>query len=252
MVAVYPILSLLIILAASLLIIRVGSVALRMTGLTPDVASFQAASAFSGAGFTTEEAEYAVSTPGRRAIVKALIRLGSIGLVSVIASLVLSFTGTSGGRLRSLAFVLVGVAGIVLVARSRWMNRALTPLIERALRLSTGLDVRDYTRMLGLQREYRIAEIDVGEDRWLASGSPDEIDLAAEGVTLLGIRRDGSYIGAPGADTEIRPGDTVVLYGKADRLRELAGREAGDDPAHEDAVEEHEAVLDAQARRIEE
>lgn len=251
MVAVYPILSLLVIFAASLLIIRIGSVALRMTGLTPDVASFQAASAFSGAGFTTEEAEYAVSTPERRAIVKALIRLGSLGLVSVVASLVLSFTSSNGGRFRSLVYVLGGVVGIILIARSRWLNRALTPLIERSLQVTTGLDVRDYTRVLGLQRDYRVAEVDVVTDGWLANETPDDVELADEGVLLLGIRRDGSYIGAPSGDTVIRPGDTVVLYGKADRLRELAGREAGDRVAHEEAVEAHEEILDAQERHLE-
>lgn len=251
MAAVYPILSLLIIFAISLFVVRVGSVALRMTGLTPDVASFQAASAFSGAGFTTEESEYAISTPERRAVVKALIRLGSVGLVSVIASLVLSFTDPRGGQFWSLVYVLVGTVGIVLVARSRWLNRALTPLIERALQRVTGLAVQDYTEVLGLQREYRIAEVDVQEGGWLANETPRDVDLAAEGVLLLGVRRGGDYIGAPGGDTEIRPGDTVVLYGKEDRLQELAGREASDTVAHEDAVEEHEGVLEAQERRTE-
>lgn len=251
MVALYPVLSLLVIFAVSVLIVRIGSVALRMTGLTPDVASFQAASAFSGAGFTTEEAEYAVSTPERRAVVKALIRLGSVGLVSVIVSLVLSFTNSGGQQFRSLVYVLGGVTVIVLLARSRWLNRVLTPFIERALASTTTLDVRDYTKVLGLRREYRIAEIDVAEERWLANQTPRAIDLGAEGVLLLGIQRDGTYIGAPDADTEIRPGDTVILYGKEDRLRELAGRDESDRAAHEDAVEEHEEVLDTQERLVE-
>ena len=220
-----------------------------MTGLTPDVASFQAASAFSGAGFTTEESEYAISTPGRRTVVKALIRLGSVGLVSVIASLVVSFTDSGSGQFRSLVYVLAGTVGIIILARSRWLNRALTPLIERALERATGLAVQDYTKMLGLQRAYRIAEVDVQEGGWLANETPREVDLAAEGVLLLGVQRDGEYIGAPGGDTELRPGDTVVLYGKEDRLQDLAGREASDTVAHEDAVEEHEGVLEAQEQR---
>lgn len=252
MVSVYPVLSLLIIFAISLLIVRVGSVALRMTGLTPDVASFQAASAFSGAGFTTEESEYAISTPERRAVVKALIRLGSVGLVSVIASLVLSFTNGPTDRFNTLVYILAGAIGIILFARSQWLNRALTPLIERALQRTTSLDVRDYTRMLGLQRDYRIAELDVREDRWLANVTPREVDLGAEGVLLLGIQRDEDYVGAPGGDTEIRPGDTVVLYGKEERLQELAEREASDETAHDDAVEKHEETLEAQEQRIEE
>lgn len=51
MAAAYPIVSLLVIFALSLLIIRIGSVGLGMTGLSQEVASFQAASAFTGAGY---------------------------------------------------------------------------------------------------------------------------------------------------------------------------------------------------------
>lgn len=251
MVATYPILSFLVILAVSLLVVRVGSVALRMTGRSPDVASFQAASAFSGAGYTTTEAEQAVSTPERRTVVKALIRLGNLGLVSVIASLVLSFTRAEGGDGLGLAAVVGGAVALVLLARSRLLNEALTPLIEWALSRTTGLDVRDYVQILGLQRGYRVAEIEVGEDDWLARDSPGALNLAAEGVVVLGIRRDGTYLGAPGDDAEMLPGDTVVVYGKAERLRELSGREMDDTAAHEDAVAAHERVLEAQEELVE-
>lgn len=250
MVAIYPVLSLLVIFALSLLVVRVGSIALRMTGLSPDVASFQAASAFSGAGYTTEEAERTVSTPERRAIIKALIRLGSVGIVSVIASLVLSFTNATRGE-RSLAYILGGVTLILLVARSKWLNRLVTPLIEWLLSRTTNLELRDYTRMLGLQREYRVAEVDVGPDDWLANDTAEALALGEEGVQLLGIRRGDTYIGAPDPDTTILPGDTVVLYGKEDRLRELSGRAADDARAHREAVDRHRAIREEQAARIE-
>lgn len=243
MVATYPVLSLLVIFALSLLVVRIGSVALQMTGLSPDVASFQSASAFSGAGYTTEEAEQVVATPSRRAVVKALIRLGSVGLVSVIASLVLSFTDGGEENLLNLSYIVGGVVLLVLLARSRWFNRLVTPAIRWSLRRTTDLDVKDYTKVLGLQREYRIAEIDVDPGDWLANATPEGLGLGDEGVLILGIVRGDTYIGAPGSDTRIEPGDTVVLYGKENRLQELAGREAGDDRAHANAVEEHERVL---------
>lgn len=41
----------------SAVVVRVGAVALEMTGLDKDKASFQALSCFSGTGFTTREAE---------------------------------------------------------------------------------------------------------------------------------------------------------------------------------------------------
>ncbi|WP_254544612.1 TrkA C-terminal domain-containing protein [Halomarina pelagica] len=250
MVPTQPIISLLVIFALSLLIVRIGSIALRMTGLSPDVASFQSTSAFSGAGYTTEEAEQTVATSERRKIIKALIRLGSVGLVSVIASLVLSFTDSQGGNGLNLVYILTGVVLLVLAARSEWLNRLLTPLIEWSLERTTDLELRDYTEMLGLQREYRVAEIDVEEDDWLANTTPDECDLSDEGILLLGIQRNGSYVGAPGSDTEIKPGDSVLLYGKEDRLQELSERNASDVQSHKDAVEEHEEELETEDRLI--
>ena len=73
-----------------------------------------------------------------------------------------------------------------------------------------------------------------------------ELDLPTEGVLILGIRRNDSYIGAPQPDTETKPGDTLVLYGKRDRLQELTGRLKGDTKARGDAVEDHEETLEEQ------
>jgi NhaP-type Na+/H+ or K+/H+ antiporter len=90
--------SLLLVLALSMLVIRVGAVAFLMTGLSEEVARFQSLSAFSGTGFTTDEAETVVKDPARRRIATLLIRLGAIGVVSSIATLLLSFVGAGGLR----------------------------------------------------------------------------------------------------------------------------------------------------------
>lgn len=242
MVAVFPLLSILVIFGVSLLIIRVGSLALVMTGLSPEVASFQAQSAFSGAGFTTDEAEKTVETPARRKIIKTLIRLGSLGLVSAITSLVASFTrSVSTGR--SLFLLATGVLLLIGLARSQWFNGLLTPALEELLRRGTNLEPRDYTRLLHMRDDYRVAEFTVSEDSWLAGRELGKLDLPEEGVVVLGILRDGGeYDGAPSAETDIRPGDEVIAYGRARRLRELSERPVSDEVAHELAVDEHERI----------
>lgn len=68
MVATNQIQSVFIIFGLALLVVLIRAIALRMTGLSPDVATFQAASAFSGAGYTTEKAEFTVSGSSRRTI----------------------------------------------------------------------------------------------------------------------------------------------------------------------------------------
>lgn len=115
LVATHRILSVLLIFALSPLIIRVGSIALRMTGLSPEVSSFQSMSAFTGTGFTTDEAEEVTSTPGRRTVVQTLIRLGSIGLVGALATLTLSFTRSDTNDAFTLAYILGGT-GVILLA----------------------------------------------------------------------------------------------------------------------------------------
>ena len=197
-VAVYPIFTLLLVFALAILFIRIGAVALNMTGLSPDIASFQAASAFSGAGYTTEEAEQTVATPERRGIIKTLIQLGNLSLLGALVPIIGSFAG-GGGNLITLVYILVGAATILVFAHSRWLNKLVTPLIRRALSETTSLEIRDYSQLLGLHEKYRVSEIDAKAGDWITDGPLSELDLAAEGVLVLGIERsDGSYLGAPG------------------------------------------------------
>jgi hypothetical protein len=251
MVAVYSVLSLLVVFTLSALIVRIGAIAFRMTGMSSDVASFQAASAYSGAGFTTDEAEVITQSPGRRRIARWLIHVGSLGVISGIASLTLSFTGGGSQHLSTLVLIIGGTGVIYLFVRSRWFEQVTTPIIERTLARTTDLRIRDYTQVLGLQDGYRVAEIDVDEEDWLTAGSIAELDLPAEGVLPLAVERaDGTYIGAPGPDVEKEPGDALVLFGQEDRLQELSDRKAGDTRAREDAVEDHRETLEARDRSV--
>lgn len=245
----YALISLLIIISLSLLIVRIGTVALTMTGLSKDVASFQALSAFSGAGFTTDEAEEVISYPSRRRIVKTLIRLGSVGLVTTIASLVLSFTDPAT-RLSRLGILIGFLTALLVLSQSRWFHELLTPLIRWGLRQTAQFELRDYTGLLNLHRDYRVADLTVSEGDWLADERIGDLELRSEeGVMILGIRReDGTYIGAPGGDHEIKPGDTLVAYGQENRLQEIITRTEGDEAARERAREQHRRLLDLERR----
>lgn len=244
----YAVLALLVVASVSLLAVRVGAVAFQMTGLSEDVAAFQAQSAFTGVGFTTEEAEHVVAYPVRRHIARALMLAGNVGTVTAISSLVLSFVG-GGARPLRLAIIVGASLALFALARSERFDRLLTPAIERVLSRRGTFELRDYSNLLNLHRGYRVVEITVGEDDWLSSASLAELDLPAEGVVVLGIRRnDGTYVGAPPGDEEITAGDTLVAYGQADRLRELADRTARDTRAHEDAKEDHRRLLDRERR----
>ena len=89
-------LSLFVLMTLSILVVRVAAVALRQTGLEEATAKFQALSAVSGTGFTTSESETIVNYPVRRRIVTLLMVIGNLGLVTVFATLVVSFVHTEG------------------------------------------------------------------------------------------------------------------------------------------------------------
>jgi hypothetical protein len=57
--------SLLIVVTLSILVTRIATVALTHTGLSGEMARFQARSAFTGVGYTTSEAEQAVKRQKR-------------------------------------------------------------------------------------------------------------------------------------------------------------------------------------------
>lgn len=228
------ILSLLLVLALSFVVVRVGAIALAMTGLSDEVARFQALSAFSGAGFTTGESENVVNGPARRRIVAWLIRLGSAGIVTAVSTLMIGFVG--GGEApawEKLLLLAAGVGLLVWAARSDWLDRLTRPLIERALARATTLELRDYAGLLHLREDWRVGELRVEPGTWLTGGSLRDLRLRDEGVIVLGIEHEGGrWQGAPGPDARPREGDLLILYGRADRLDELAGRREGDARAH--------------------
>lgn len=244
--------SVLLVMALSMLVIRIGSVAFLMTGLSEEVAQFQSLSAFSGTGFTTDEAESIVKNPARRRITTLLIRLGSIGIVSTMATLLLSFVGAGQAAPERLLVLLLGACVLLGLARSRTFNRVLTPFIERSLARYSTLDLRDYADLLHLHEHYRIVEVEVEDNAWIANHAIGDLDLAAEGVLVLGVKPSGeAYIGAPPADLRLRPGDLLVLYGRKHRLHELSDRVSGDQAARRDAEAAHGRDLDEQRAQIE-
>jgi K+/H+ antiporter YhaU regulatory subunit KhtT len=195
---------------------RVASVMLTLTGLSAQSARFQARSAFSGAGFTTNESEAVVNHPVRRRIIMSLMLLGNAGIVSGIAAFLLSFanTGSLGELTLQVALIIAFLAVLIRLAQSHAFDRVLTRVIERALRRFTALEVRDYAGLLRLSDEWIIGELLVESGDWLCDQSIDDLQLTSEGVLALGIERaDGRYVGAPKATARFHDGDIAVLYG---------------------------------------
>ena len=210
---------LLIALIVSLIVTRIASVALTLTGLSTDSARFQARSAFTGCGFTTSESEQLVNHPLRRKILMTLMLLGNAGLVTVAASLIVAFAGSgeSGQWPVQLGLLVLGLVLIGMLAKSKGLDRAMCGLIQWALRRWTELEVRDYSSLLHLSGAYRVVETEVKTEGALAEKPLRELDLGD--LLVLGVHQaGGGYVWAPHGDTLIHGGDTLILYGETPRL----------------------------------
>jgi hypothetical protein len=207
MAGIIGVITFLTVLGLSLVITRVVVAALMLTGLSYEAARFQARSAFTGTGFTTSEAEKVVTHPVRRRIIMGLMVIRSAGLMTIVISLILSFGGSSSSsqRVMRMLWLAGGVFLLWLISMSRIVDRHLSRAIQWSLSKWTELDVADYASMLRLSGEYRVIELQVEEEDWLAGKNLANCNLRHEGITILGITRpDGSYVGVPHRKTEIR------------------------------------------------
>ncbi|MCZ6836062.1 MAG: TrkA C-terminal domain-containing protein [Planctomycetota bacterium] len=250
-----PIISLIVVLIVSMVVVRVATVALTLTGLSRDLSRFQARSAFTGAGFTTGESELVVGHPVRRRIIMILMLLGNAGFVTVISTLVISFTrevdpeSWVGSIWTRLGLLFGGLFILILFVRSHLIDEWMSRVIKWCLKNWTSLDTRDYANLLHFRDEYAVSELKVHGRDWLANNPLSDLQLSHEGVLVLGINReDGSFVGAPRGKTRIEEGDTLLVYGRETNISELDTRRRGKKGEHkhikavaeQTTIEQHE------------
>lgn len=139
----------------SLIVTRIATIALTLTGMSAEVARFQARSALTGAGFTTSESESMMSHPIRRRIIMILMLAGNAGIVTVIASLVLvSFNVGVSSWTGQLIIVVAGLVILLALTQSSRVDKNLTRLINFALMKWTSIETTDTASLIYLGGEY--------------------------------------------------------------------------------------------------
>ncbi|BAO55966.1 TrkA C-terminal domain-containing protein [Nonlabens marinus] len=219
--------SLFLIVTLSALITKIASIALTHTGLSTESAKFQARSAYTGAGLSTQETELIMNHPVRRKIIYNLMLIGNAGIVTVMSSLILTFVlpETTASRLYGLLIIVVGLTGLWFAIRSKWVDRGLSKMISSMLRRYTDLEVQDFEAVLHLKSNYKISEAKVDADGWMCHKTLQELNLREEGITILGVYRKGEeYFGSPSGPFKLLPNDIVTIYGKADGIKSLYKR----------------------------
>ena len=211
---------LLIAIVVSFIIVRIGGFALQLTGIEPDVARFQALSAFTGTGFTTREAERVVGHKVRRRIVTVLIILGNAGLVTIIATLVASFTQVSGYMWFFIRLAII-IGGIFLFYRlimrvkmgQRILDWLQRPIIERIFGEAPAVE-----EIFSVGKDWAISLV-------MVKGSSNSVGLSVAEITaerdmeLLAIDRAGAHLARPGAGETVAAGDRLLVYASREAVK---------------------------------
>ena len=232
-----PVIALMVIVFVALVIVRIGAKALMMTGLSRDVAEFQAMSCFFGVGFTTSESEMIVGHPARRKIASHLIIAGNIGLTGALSTLIVTFVQNepdwidefipfhgSGGFFVKLGLILVGILIISIIFKLNLTKRLLEQIIEYTLQKFHGVRAIDYETVLRSGAGYSVMQVEIDQENPLIGSTLAGAALGSKGVLILNIlREDGEIIGTPHPTTEIAKGDLLTVYGQEDQVIDILG-----------------------------
>jgi hypothetical protein len=215
---------LLAVILISFIIVRIGAFALQLTGIEPSVARFQALSAFSGTGFTTTEAERVVRHRSRRRIIMILIIVGNAGLVTVIATLVASFTQVTsyGWFFIRLAIIIVGIFVFYrLVIRGRVGNRMLhwlrKPLMSHILGAAPVIE-----EIFNVGKDWGVSLIMVEEKSKNIGLSLADVTSEVD-VEILAIDRADASIPKPEQGEKLAEGDRLLVYGSSRAVKRIFG-----------------------------
>lgn len=220
-------LALLFIVMVSLLVVRVGTNALVLTGMSEEAARFQAASAFFGVGFTTSEAEMVMRNTVRRRIVLHLIVAGNVGLTSAMATLIVTVIqgGSEDGLgLGELILILVlGVVGMAILFNAGWIRRPIDRVMKATLRSAGVVRAMDYETLLQVDKGFGVSEVKLEAGHPWAGKLLKESRPSDGGVVVLNVRKvGGEFVGAPDKDFLLEVGDEMMVYGADDCVERVA------------------------------
>ena len=210
----YAVATFLVVAVITVAFTKLSTGALMATGTPPELAAFQARSAFSGAGFTTTEAENVVNQPVRRRIIGTTMLVGSLGTPTLVVTVLIGLIAPGPGS--TTQRVLVTLSGLFLIVMAitnkpvqRWLTGVGHRYIQRHLMPALA---HHREELLVLSDDFAIQSVrldkPVDEARSLRG-----LAHALPGVTVLAVRRGREFLGEPPVDIDLVEGDELILYG---------------------------------------
>jgi len=207
------------ILVAYLLICRVGTVLLTLTGLDQPTAQFQALSALTGTGFTTRSSEMIVGHDVRRKIVMGLMIIGNVGLASGVVALITIFRSREMQINLLRAVILLAIAALVFwLAGRKKLWRKLNERLEIFLEEKQIFRKSTAEELLSFHGDYSIVEITVQEADQNVGKPLRNTDFRLRNILVLAVEREHKMLPLPGPDEVIKAGDKLVCYGNVESI----------------------------------
>lgn len=222
-----------LVILVTLIMVRAAILALAATGLPYEIARFRARSALSGVAFTTSEAETVVGHPVRRRIVLTLMLVGNAGLVTIAASLILTFAGgasTSQAMIR-LGIIVALVGALPAIVRNQRLEAWITRQIAKGLGHWTDLEVRDMVHLMQLTNAYAITRRPAPSRR---GGTRSRCAASRRRLCRC-----------PRGSTVVHTYDNLILYGRSAVLSDLDERrdDITGDHRHQNTVSKQQQIL---------
>jgi hypothetical protein len=212
----YAVATFLVVAVITLAFTQVAAGALIATGMPREIATFQARSAFSGAGFTTTEAENVVNHPVRRRIIATTMFVGNLGTPTLVVTVLVGFLAPGPGS--TTERTLVTLAGLLCIGMLI-LNRPIQHLLERFgqrvanSRLLPELE-HGYEELVALGDDFVVGAIRLAGEPGATYRSLRGLDAALPGLQVLGVRQGNRYVGMSPADLELHAGDELIVHGR--------------------------------------
>ncbi len=223
-----PLFALMIIVIVSLLVVRVGTNALALTGMSQEAAKFQAASAFFGVGFTTSEAEMVMRHSVRRGVILKLIIAGNVGLTSAMATLIVTFVKNDPTKMShgmQIALTVLGVTAIAFLLNLKIIKKPVDAIMVRSLKSAGVVKAMDYELLLKVEDGFSVSEVTIHEGHPWCGKKLMESRPSDCGVVVLNVRHaDGGFTGAPDKDFRLHTGDELMIYGADVSVAKVANK----------------------------
>ena len=191
----------LIVLSLYMLVTTFFQVAFRLTGLSPDRVSFQVASMFTGAGFTTQESELIAINPARRRLAVACMYTGHIFTALVIGLVMNLFFNLNNQEASDMAytffFVSLGVFLLLAILKLPPISKHVHNILGNiAIKLMEKRNKKNVLTSLDVYSKKAVVEVTLNNiPSELADKPLKNLKLnKAYGINVLTIRRRGHVL----------------------------------------------------------